>query len=67
MLGHNVPAGSRQPDPERLRALKAYPVSGNYKALRRLLVSFAYNAKWVAQYSSKIQTLLAAQKQGDFL
>ena len=66
MVGHIVPVGSKRPDPERLRALKAHPVPGNYKALRRLIVSFAYNAKWVAQYSSRIQPLLEAQKQGVF-
>ena len=66
MLGHIVPTGSKRPDPERMRALKAYPVPGNYKVLRCLSVSFAYKAKWVAHYSSKIQPLLEAQKQGVF-
>ena len=60
MLGHIVPTGSKRPDPEQLRALQAYPVPGNYKVLRCLSVSFAYNEKWMAQYSSKIQPLLEA-------
>ena len=40
-----------------------FPNPENSSQLKRLLVFFAYNAKWIAEYSNKFAPLLAAQKQ----
>ena len=63
MLGHIVRAGSKGPDPSRIKALMDYPIPENSSHLKRLLRFFAYNTKCVADSSNKIATLIAAQKQ----
>ena len=63
MLGHNVGAGSKRPDPSRIKTLMDFPIPENSSQLKRLLGFFAYNAKWIADYSNKVAPLLAAQKQ----
>ena len=40
-----------------------FPIPENTSQLKRLLGFFAYNGKWVADYSNKVAPLLAAQKQ----
>ena len=63
MLGQIVGAGSKRPDPSRIKTLMDFPNLENSSQLKRLLGFFAYNAKWIADYSNKVAPLLAAQKQ----
>ena len=63
MLGHIVGAGSKRPDPSRIKTLMDSRIPENSSQLKRLLSSFAYNAKWIADYSNNVAPLLAAQKQ----
>ena len=67
MLGHIVGAGSKRPDPSRIKTLMELPIPENSSQLKRLLGFFAYNAKWIADYSNKVAPLPAAQKQLAFL
>ena len=67
MLSHIVGAGSKRPDPSRIKTLIDFPIPENSSQLKRLLGFFAYNAKWIAEYSNKVAPLLAAQKQLAFL
>ena len=58
MLGHIVGAGSKHPDPGRIKTLTDFSISENsFHRLKRLLGVFAYNAKWVADYSNNIAPL----------
>ena len=66
MLGHIVEAGTKRPDPERIRTLLDYPVPENQAQLKRLEGFFAYNCKWIKDFSTKISPLLKARKQGAF-
>ena len=66
MLGHIVGAGSKRRDPSRIKTLMDFPILENSSQLKRLLGFFAYNAKWIADYSNKVAPLLATQKQLDF-
>ena len=66
MLGHIVGAGSKRPDRSRIKTLMDFPIPENSSQLKRFLGFFAYNAKWIADYSNKVVPLLAAQKQLDF-
>ena len=63
ILGHIVGAGSKRPDPSRIKTLIDFPIPENSSQLKCLLGFFAYNAKWIADYSNKVAPLLAAQKQ----
>ena len=40
-----------------------FPIPENSSQLKRLPGFFAYNAKWIADYSNKVAPLLATQKQ----
>ena len=48
MLGHIVGAGSKRPDPSRIKTLMDFLIPENSSQLKRLLGFFAYNAKWIA-------------------
>ena len=61
-LGHIIENGSKKPDPERLQALTDFPCPQTACQLRRLLGFFAYNAKWVNDYSNKINPILEAMQ-----
>ena len=63
MLDHIMGAGSKRPDPSRIKTLMDFPIPENSSQLKRLLGIFAYNAKWIADYSNKVAPLFAAQKQ----
>ena len=54
VLGYLVRDGNIRPDPERLRPLKELPLTTNVQSLRRTLGLFAYYAKWIPEFSSKI-------------
>ena len=56
-------AGSKSPDPSWIKSLMDFPIPENSSQLKQLLGFFAYNGKWVADYSQKVAPLLAAQKQ----
>ena len=63
MLIHIVGAGSKRPDPRRIKTQMDFPIPENSSQLKCLLGFFAYNAKWIADYSNKVAPLLAAQKE----
>ena len=49
-----------RPDPERSRQLQEFPPPTNVGSQRRVLRLFAYYAKWISNFSEKIQQLLKA-------
>ena len=53
--------GVVKPDPERMRALTAFPPPTGYKALRRVLGMFAYYAKWIDHFADKVRPLEEAK------
>ncbi|XP_071814632.1 uncharacterized protein [Apostichopus japonicus] len=57
ILGYVIEDGELRPDPERLRPLKELPIPQNLKALRRCMGMFAYYARWIPNFSSKIKPL----------
>jgi len=61
ILGYCVGNGIIKPDPERLRPLQELPPPNNLTSLRRALGLFAYYAKWIPNFSDKIQPLLNAR------
>ena len=61
LLGHVIEKGTKRPDPERLKPLLEFPLPDTMPKLRRLIGFFAYYAKWISDYSNKIQPLLKAQ------
>ena len=50
-----------RPDPERIRALKDFPVPNNKNFLRRVVGMFAYYAKWISCLASKVRPLAEAK------
>ena len=62
ILGYCVGNSTIKPDPERLIPLQNLPPPNNQKALKRVLGLFAYYAKWIFQFSDKIQTLKQTTK-----
>ena len=61
VLGYLVQDGNIRPEPERLRPLRERPLSMNVQSMRRMLGLFAYYAKWIPEFSSKIQSLMKAK------
>ena len=62
VLGYLVRDGNIGPDPERLRPLKEFPLPINVQSLRRTLGLFAYYAKWIPEFSYKIQSIVNAKE-----
>ena len=58
VLGYKICDGTLQPDPEHLRPLLQMPPSSDSKQLKRCIGMFAYYAKWIFNYSSKICPLV---------
>ena len=58
VLEYLVRDGNIRPDPERLRPLKELPLSTKVQSLRTTFGLFAYYAKWIPEFSSKIQSLV---------
>ena len=52
--------GVVRPDPERLRPLQELPPPTNVRSHRRALGLFAHYAKWIPNFSEKIQPLSKA-------
>ena len=59
-MGYLVGNGKIKPDPERLRPLRELPRPLSPRSLTRVLGLFAYYAKWIHQFSGKIQRLKKA-------
>ena len=57
VLGYCVGNNIAKPDPDRLRPLQELPPPTNVKSLRRAQGLFAYYAKWIPNFSDKIQPL----------
>ena len=55
ILGYWVGNGIIKPDPERLQPLQEIPIPTTIESLRRALGMFAYYAKWIPNFSDKIQ------------
>lgn len=62
VLGYCVGKGVIRPDPERLRPLQQLPAPTNAGSLKRTLGMFAYYAKWIQNFSQKIQPLVNTRK-----
>ena len=66
ILGYTISNKSKKSNSERLDCLLSYPTPKSAKELERLLGLFAYNARWVSNYSNKIQPLLKTLQQNHF-
>ena len=62
LLGYVVGGGQIKPDPERASTLMKLPVPTNKKELDRVIGFFAYYARWIQNYSEKIQHLIASKQ-----
>lgn len=58
VLQYCVDGGVINPDPERLCPLKELLPLENLKSLKRALGMFAYYAKWIEEFSNRIQPLI---------
>ena len=61
ILGYCVGNGTIKPDPERLRPLQEFPPPTNRNSLRRVVGMLAYDAKWIPQFSDRIQPLMSVK------
>ena len=66
MLGHIVGAGSKRPDPSRIKTLMDFPIPENSSQLKRLLGFFAYNAKWIADSPARNTESIGLSAQSSF-
>ena len=66
VLGYLIGNGMVRPDPERLRPLQELPPPTNVRSQRRVLGLFAYYAKWISNFSEKIQPLLGNNLPSEF-
>ena len=57
-LGHKIGKGQICPDPERIRPLTEMRPPQNKKELRRTMGLFSYYAKWVPQFSRRVQPIV---------
>ena len=62
ILGFCVGNGLIKPGPERLRPLQELPPPSNLGSLKRTMGMFAYYARWIQDFSSKIQPLAKAKR-----
>ena len=62
ILGYCVGNNVIRPDPERLRPLQELPPPSNLGSLKRTLGMFAYYARWIQDFSSKVQPLAKSKK-----
>ena len=58
VLGYCVGNNKIKPDPDRLQPLQELPPPTSAKSLQRTLGLFAYYAKWIPNFSDKIQPLI---------
>jgi len=57
LLGYLIENGKIAPDPERMIPLREMPLPSTPKELQRVVGLFAYYAKWIVDFSSKIRPL----------
>ena len=57
LLGYLIENGKIAPDPERMIPLREMPLPTTPKELQRIVGLFAYYAKWIVDFSSKIRPL----------
>ena len=62
ILGYCVGNNEIRPDPDRSKALQELPPPQNFKSLQRCLGFFAYYAKWVVNFSDRINKLKSVKK-----
>ena len=62
-LGHIVSKEGVKPDPEKIRAIKDYPVPHNLKTLRQALGLFGYYRRFCENYSKIANPLFALLKK----
>ena len=61
ILGYLIEDGTIKPDPDRICPLQEFSPPKNLLSLRRALGMFAYYAKWIPEFSNKIQPLANAK------
>lgn len=61
-LGYCVGNGRIKPDPERMKPLQELPPPKNMNSLKRIRGMFAYYAKWIPEFSEKIQPLVKVDR-----
>lgn len=61
ILGYCIENGVIKPDPERLRPLQELPPPTSQGSLKIAMGMFAYYAKWIPDFSTKIQPLARAR------
>lgn len=61
VLGYLISEGALRPDPERLKPVLEMVLPMDNKALQRAVGFFSYYAKWIPDYSTKIQPLVSPQ------
>ena len=62
ILGYCVGNGVIKPDPKRLRPLQELPPPTSQGSLKRAMGMFAYYARWIQDFSGKIQPLARAKR-----
>ena len=66
LLGYRVSHHKIQPDPERLRPLLDLPLPTCKSELQRAIGMFAYYAKWILDFSTKVRPLIQADLTSSF-
>lgn len=61
-LGYCVGNGKIKPDPERMKPFQELPPPKNMNSLKRIRRMFAYYAKWIPEFSEKIQPLVKVDR-----
>ena len=61
VLGYAVGNMTIKPDPERMRSLQEFPLPNVKSALRRVLGMFAYYARWINSFATKVRPLADAE------
>ena len=59
-MGYKVAYQSIKPDPDRVQSLLDMPIPKSTKESQRMAGLFAYFARWVSNYSSRIRSLIKA-------
>lgn len=59
-LGYTISEGTLQPDAERLRPLREYPVPCDAKSLSRAVGLLSYYSQWIPRFSDKIRPLASS-------
>ena len=60
ILGYEISDNQLRPDPDRMQGIINYPIPDNMKSLGRLRGMLAYYARWIRNFSGKIEPLVKA-------